>query len=283
MEMACPAVVMDFAKEDEDRLLFQGIDPSMEPDVIGLESYSVDAETYSERQTFTQNLTINAGQRYIAVSFLNDFYNEKTGDRNLMISNIKIADSSGNIVLETDFSEYNEENLIDGIGLRESDCGDYWFNEDAYKFWSECSLEIPFEIIESGTYHVSVTTWGEQAGPDLARISVAIKTSDPENSRAGGALAIKNKLVDLYEKFHGIELNGDDPEIEIAYLFIVETWRERKTHENNDRTWGWPNEECRFWGNLWETHGDDKDLSGMKYSWTSFLIMLMTDFNYMHE
>ncbi|MBA57996.1 MAG: hypothetical protein CMQ40_02370 [Gammaproteobacteria bacterium] len=283
MEMACPAVVMDFVKEDEDRFLFQGIDPSMEPDIIGLASYSVDAETYSERQTFTQNLTINAGQRYIAVSFLNDFYNEKTGDRNLMISNIKIADSSGNIVLETDFSEYNEENLIDGIGLRESDCGDYWFNEDAYKFWSECSLEIPFEIIESGTYQVSVTTWGEQAGPDLARISVAIKTSDPEKSQAGGALAIKNKLVDLYEKFHGIELNGDDPEIEIAYLFIVETWRERKTHENNDRTWRWPNEECRFWGELWETHGDDKDLSGMKYSWTSFLIMLMTDFNYMHE
>ena len=35
-------------------------------------------------------------------------------------------------------------------------------------------------------------------------------------------------------------------EIEAAYQLLVETWQDRNTHEDNDRAWSSPSEECMF-------------------------------------
>ena len=85
----------------------------------------------------------------------------------------------------------------------------------------------------------------------------------------------------------GEKLSIHDDEITYSYRLLLESWEERKTHENNGQAWSWPNEEC--WANLNAWHGLDSargssyDPNQMLYTWASVLIYLMTDFYYLHE
>jgi hypothetical protein len=46
----------------------------------------------------------------------------------------------------------------------------------------------------------------------------------------------------------------------------------------------WPDESC-WWDNwrISSNYNNQKDPSGMKYAWMTTLIMMMSDFNYLHE
>ncbi|MFL2504111.1 MAG: carbohydrate-binding domain-containing protein [Candidatus Azotimanducaceae bacterium] len=145
LEMACPAVIMDFSRADADRLLFENIEPMIEPDSESVQSYQVSAESFETSETFKHYLSVSPGKKEISISFLNDFNGGEDADRNLSITRIQISDSDGKMLLDADFSQYNQNNLIDGIGLGELNCGDYSFWEDSFKFWSNCSIEIPLK------------------------------------------------------------------------------------------------------------------------------------------
>ena len=283
LEMACPAVIMDFSRSPADRLLFENIEPMIEPDSESAHSYQVSAESYKATETFSHYLSILPGEKRIAIGFANDFYGGADEDRNLFITRIKVSDSAGKIILDADFSQYDQNNLIDGIGLGELNCGDYSFSNDSFKFWSNCSIEIPFETALARDLHVAVSAWGEQAGKDLPLLNVSVK-SDAAGGESAGGRKIKTKIVELYSKLHGVELSEDDPDIQLSYELLVSSWENRKTIENT-RTEPWPEESCRWanWELRQELYNDDDDPTGMKYAWTSILIMLMTDFNYLHE
>jgi hypothetical protein len=274
---------MDFSRNPGDRLLFENIEPMIEPDSESVQSYQVSAESFETSETFEHYLSVSPGKKQISISFLNDFYDGADEDRNLFITRIQISDSDGRMLLDADFSQYNENNLIDGIGLRELNCGDYWFSDDSFKFWSNCSIEIPFETAAPGDLQVAVSAWGEQAGEDLPLLGVSVK-SDAASGESTGARKIRSKIVELYSKLHGVELSENDPDIQLSYELLVSSWEGRKTIENS-RTEPWPEESCRWadWELRQELYNDDDDPTGMKYAWMSILIMLMTDFNYLHE
>ncbi len=283
LEMACPAVIMDFSRADADRLLFENIEPMIEPDSESVQSYQVSAESFETSETFKHYLSVSPGKKEISISFLNDFNGGEDADRNLSITRIQISDSDGKMLLDADFSQYNQNNLIDGIGLGELNCGDYSFWEDSFKFWSNCSIEIPFETAMPGDLQVAVSAWGEQAGEDLPLLGVSVK-SDAASGESTGARKIRTKIVELYSKLHGVELSENDPDIQLSYELLVSSWEGRKTI-GNSRTEPWPEESCRWadWELRQELYNDDDDPTGMKYAWMSILIMLMTDFNYLHE
>ena len=99
-----------------------------------------------------------------------------------------------------------------------------------------------------------------------------------------GALQIKSKIVELYSQLHGVELDVNHSDVESSYELLRESWEDRKTIET-ERTEAYPLENC-IWHDYAlknEFYGNDQDPSGMKYAWMSILIMLMTDFNYLHE
>ena len=128
-----------------------------------------------------------------------------------------------------------------------------------------------------------MSAWGEQAGEDLPLLNVSVK-SDAAGGESAGARKIKTKIVELYSKLHGVELSESHPDIQLSYELLVSSWEGRKTIENT-RTEPWPEESCRWadWELRQELYNDDDDVTGMKYAWMSILIMLMTDFNYLHE
>jgi hypothetical protein len=83
----------------------------------------------------------------------------------------------------------------------------------------------------------------------------------------------------------GDDLLIDDPEINAVYDLLVETWEERKTHENNASAWHWENEDCLFPREIedeeWNSLGQDPQQ--MMYSWASVIYYFMTHFDYLHE
>ena len=84
----------------------------------------------------------------------------------------------------------------------------------------------------------------------------------------------------------GDDLPTDDPELDAVYELLVETWEERKTHENNHSAWHWENERCLFPREIADeewSNGLGQDPQQMIYAWTSVIYYFMTHFDYLHE
>ena len=286
LEVACPAVIIDFAKTNSNRLLFSDIEPEIEPGSEFVSSHLVSSESLDDKQTFKDTSELSEGEKTLSIGFSNDYYKSRGDDRDLYITDIEVTDPNGNLILDADFSEYNQNNLIEGIGLRELSCGDYWFSHDSFRFHSSgCTLDLPLSVSVAGLYEVSISGWGVRAetDDDLPELTVSIR-SDGASGKSNGAMKIKSKIVELYSRLHGVELNVNHSDVESLYELLQKSWEDRKSIET-DTTELYPLEKC-IWDDYDlknESYGNDKDPSGMKYAWTTILIMLMTDFNYLHE
>ena len=290
LEMACPVVIMDFARPKSERLIFAGIEPEIGPDTEGTSTHVVSAEDIDSKQTFVDKLALTSGQKTLSVEFLNDFWQQledgtaETSD--LFITDIEVIDQNGKLILDADFSQYNPNNLLDGVPVKELSCGDYWFSDDSFKFWgSGCSMDIPLNINVSGEYTVSISAWGVQAGGELTKLGVTVK-SDAQAGQSNGARQIKSQIVDLYNRFHGATVDIDDPDVDLAYELMIDAWQERKSASpDTTRTAPYDLYNCVWndWSLRQQYFETDQDPAGMKYAWMSMIISLMIDFNYLHE
>jgi hypothetical protein len=294
LDMTCPAVMVDFDREDSDRLLFSGIKPEITPDTDSRFSYRISAESLNNKQTFRDASELSAGEKTLSIGFANDYYRSSGDDRDLYITNIEVTDPNGNLIFDADFSEYNNDNLIEGVGVGNESisCGDYWFSHDSFKFYgSGCTLDLPFSASIAGAYEVSISGWGVRAetDDDLPELTVSI-ASDAASGKSNGAMKIKAVIVNLHKRLLGQSLDITDPEINMTYQVLVDAWQARKTwiaETNNNNVAQWPNSLCNYY---LPEHVDEggissrgNDSSGMKNSWQVVLAYLMTDFNYLHE
>ncbi len=286
LEMACPAVVSDFNRSGEDRLLFDGIEKTTTPVSEFSESFNVIADDFSNRQTYSANGRLTAGEATINISFRNDYYDEAAGDRNLYLDSLAVVDGSGSEVLQLELGD------IENVEGSTVECGGTRRNPDTgtldnFIIWSNCTISIPFEVVQMGNYEFDVIAWGQQAGPDTVVMEIGLTTNSPVDGNSAGAIAIKNKLIQLHQKLLGETLEIDDEELEASYLLLVETWQERTANPDHTWAWSWPDENCYFYQD--DPWGEDgpastaRDPSGMLNAWTSILIYLMTDFRYLHE
>ena len=293
IRMACPTVVADFYRASNDRLLFKGIEGEITPAVEFSQRYEVIPESFETRETYTLTGQLSPGNKTIDIVLLNDRTNEP-GDRNLHIVSTTITDSAGNIILSGD----EDTRIDDGSG---AECGRY--ESTGYLIeGSSCSFTIPLAITMTDSYTVDVVAWGQKAvsGSEnpLMSLSVSDDSTIAEGSTAG-AIAIKNKLIELHQAFLGEWLKLGDAELEMSYLLLVETWQERIAIPIRDRRRPWSDEteQCHFSNDIRESSTFPKDESGepigleslssdssaMLYTWTSMLISLMTDPYYLHE
>ena len=286
LETACRAVIMDFARPNSDRLMFSDIEPEIEPDLEGVSSHFVSAESVDDKQTFKDTFELSPGEKTLAIGFLNDYWKSEEDNRDLYITDIEVVDPNGTLIWDADFSEYDQNNLLEGVGLRELSCGDYWFSDDSFRFWgSGCSIDLPLSVSMAGGYEVTVSAWGVQAetNEELPKLKVSIK-SETVSGQSNGALQIKSIISELYSRFHGVDVDIGHTDVTSAYELVVASWEDRNTIDT-DNTEAWPDERC--WWDNWEIRDElypnDKDPTGMKNAWIATLIMLMTDFNYLHE
>ncbi|MBO6656089.1 MAG: DUF1588 domain-containing protein [Pseudomonadales bacterium] len=281
LAVACPAVMIDFAQPDAERLMFGGIEPNMTPATEVASEFAVSSDNIDDRETFQLAAQFSPGEKFVEIRFLNDWYDEDVGDRNLQLYELVIRGPDGTLVNLS----FNQIDSYDGATY---ECGGATF--EGFTVWSSCTVSIPFTVTTEGQHTLSLVAWGEQAGPDDIEMSVAVSDSNPAYGNSAGGIAIKEKLVQLHNHFLGEALSTDDAEIDATYGLLVDTWEARQDHiaENGDWAWNWPDESCDFpRSEFWE--GDDavgnngNDPSGMKNTWASILIYLMSDFDYLHE
>ena len=114
-------------------------------------------------------------------------------------------------------------------------------NGDNFALWGQGTLAVPIELPAEGSYTIEVVAWADQAGDELARLTIAVE-SDVEGTR--GENAIRSKLVELYDKLLGTQVTPRSPRIEPAYQLFVEELERAREDEDTwfnpwDCSWAW--------------------------------------------
>ena len=218
-EVSCPIVRREFLLwPEEKRRLFGGIDEHVNPVSDKTVSFEITADDWRAPQTVSFHAALAPGAKTIRLAFTNDFWGGEGIDRNLYLDRIEVRNSSDIVVAALELESVE----------REQHCGTYRRSLKSYQMWSNCSLEILIEILVSDDYNVYVIrAFQDAAGDDPAQLVVSVE-SDINTSQ--GAMAIRNKLVELHEKLLGVTVAVDSPEVDAAFQLYVEVW-ERERHD----------------------------------------------------
>ena len=301
-ESSCPIVFREFyLLPEEHRRLFAGVHKNISPVSEMGESFSIEADSFADRETLVLSGHLSAGTNTAWLSFPNDFHNEDTGDdRNVRLDALTVVDATGATVQRVEF-----ENLEEGCGSSESSDGSE--DPDHRVLWRPCELRIPLEIPSSGPHQVKVTVWADLAGEQLPFLDFAIE-SNAETSV--GSKAIRNKIAELHETLLGVEVSAESEEVEDAYRLFVEVWERRRDAGNNwffDTACNWGSDIRYFdgiaddvlilherdWGSYygWDwnrvneilyTDAAPYDSAAVARSWSVVLAYLLMDYRYLY-
>jgi hypothetical protein len=140
---------------------------------------------------------------------------------------------------------------------------------------------VPITIDAPGEYTVTVTAYGDQAGPEDIQMLTSVLDTDPFGQSAGARL-IRERLVQWHEQFFGEVVAIDGPEVAAAYELLVGVWQ--RNVDSNDN---WLEvEACHLWDlDISEEDGqwlwyDPQKMFG---AWRLMLTYFLTDYRYIFE
>ena len=226
LESSCPIVRREFFLwPDEDRRLFGGIDKNVSPvsEITG--TAVIEAASWEKRETNSWDMALYAGPKTVRLGFLNDFSNPETNDdRNLILDKVIVRDQAGSVVQLVELETLDPD--PQGCNGPRGDEG--------YVFWCSGWLDVPVSIPTDGDYRIEVVAYQQAAGDEDAILEIVVE-SDIDTSQ--GAMAIRNKLVELYEKLLGVTVTVDSPDVEAAFGLFVDVWEQLRSTPEYD---GWP-------------------------------------------
>ena len=299
---SCPIVMKElYLLAAENRRLFAGVDTTISPISEFSRTFEVEAASRDDKATLSLSGSLEAGLGVVTLSFLNDYYDEVRGDRNLRLDRLEIRDSRGQVVVNQELEDLE----------RLSDCN--YPVGDHFALHCSGSLEVPVDIPSAGRYDIRVVVWADQAGDELPKLVISVG-SDPE--RSAGSRVIKDKLVELYGTLHGSSVSTDSAEVRGAYALFVDVWNRRRASEYGDfNGWGegidcdWPSDQYYLddivedafvyredWGDEWgarydwdwdriNAHFETIDWSdphGVARTWVVVLSYLLMDYRYLY-
>ena len=215
VELSCPIVLRDlYLLPNGERLLFNDVESTDHPSSEFSNVFSVEGNSYSNRQTLVINGPLSAGEITVNMVFLNDYWGGSSAtDRNVYVNLVRLRGANNILIDIAEPSDF----VNDGCGNP---------NADPSYIGATCEPVVAnFDIPADGTYSIEVVAWATQAGDELARLSVAIE-SNAKNS--AGSRVIRAKLAELHHKMLGVELSTNSPEIDATYGFFVDVWNREK-------------------------------------------------------
>ena len=299
LQSSCPIVMKEFyLLPEEDRRLFWGIDTRTSPISEFGASFEIHAASWDEKETLSLGGSLREGPAIVRLSYTNDFADEVAGgDRNVALDRLDLRGSDGAIVVSQELED------LPSLG----DC-----NHSASEHYAlNCtgSLDVPVHIPATGDYDIEVVVWADQAGGELAELEVVVGS---DGERSTGSRNIKAKLVELYERLHGVVVSVDSPEVSGAYALFVDVWNGNGQSEGTD----FGGIECIWhadayyldgivedafvyredWGDEWGARFDwdwDRtyahfetidwsDTHGVARTWTVVLAYLLMDYRYLY-
>ena len=212
-QVSCPVVMRDvYLLPDEERRLFAGIDASVTPVSEFSDTFEINAASRAERQTLFLEGRLAAGAVTVSLAFLNDFWHQTRGDRNVLLDSLTVRQDDAVVF------HFEMENLAHRPRCHHIEQNAFHLNGSG----RGCVLAVPVDIPADGDYRIEVVAWGDHAGDEAPLLHVMVE-SDTENSV--GAAGIRSKLVELHDKLLGVQVEPDSPDVEAAYRLFVNTWQ----------------------------------------------------------
>ena len=236
LESSCPIVMREFyLLSEQERLLFGGIEKTDSPLSEFGGTFDVTAASREEIESFSVKGHLTAGEATVKVAFLNEFWDEPRGDRDVLLDRLTLNHNDEVIGL------YEIEDLDHQIDCHHIEQGAFHLSGTG----PECVLTIPLEIPVDGSYEIVIDAWGDQHGDELPKLEIAIESAI---ERSAGSVAIKHKLVDLHDKLLGLELRPDSPEIVDAFELFIDVWQRKQESDQIDFNEWAENIACDWWG-----------------------------------
>ena len=290
--VGCSVVARElYLLPDEERRLFAGIDPFLNPISEFGSVFEIESATWDGRQTLSLNGALTAGTNTVVLTYQNPL-----GGRVVRLDRLDVVNTTGQVVASHEIEDVEWS----GGGCVGPD-GDHFFLGCA------SPVEVETDIPTAGNYTIEIIAWADQAGGELPRLSVVVES---DSERSAGAASIRNKLVELHDKLLGVQVAPDSKDVEAAYRLYVEVWERGRTAEDDSfNIW-----DCHFWldvlffegilddiiveqvnelGQFW--HGLDQDrynnfLGGIDFSdphqttqaWVVVLTAMMMDYRYLY-
>ena len=231
VQASCPVVMKDFyLLPKERRRLLGGVDRTVTPTFEFGSVFEIEAGSWAEREVVSVVGDLPRGDATVTLSFLNNEPGPDPIDRNIRVDRLDVIASDGRLV---DSQELE--------GVRGTNCGDWGVNgadenretgaKDHFAFYCNGSVEVPVNIPVEGRYEIAMIVWADQNPSELARLEV-VAGSDTE--RSVGSREIRNKMVDLFEVLHGVEVTVDSAKVASAYELFVDVWNHKRASEYSD-------------------------------------------------
>lgn len=295
LTLACGVTTLDFHDNvnKRDRRLFPFVEPTTTPLSESTLNFDVATGSYAERGAYDIDVALPPGTKELSIRFNNDAYDESNGDdRNLYIDVIEIYQDGRliSVVEGEDFEStagFSQTVYDDGSAMGSIEYLDIDGNwtPAAWNIWGEGYVAFHVNIAEQANYRFRIIAWGSDYSDGIAANMTATMGSTELWSDTAGARSLKSQIQHLHKLMLGESRASNDLEIEAVYQLLVETWQERKTHEDRTRAWSSPSEECLFPRQIdneeWNTLGVDPEQ--MIYAWTSVMHYYLTHFDYLHE
>ena len=187
--------------------------------------------------------------------FLNDWWGGSSAtDRNVHLDRLDLRDASGRVVASRELETVEPKGDCKGP------------NGDNFALWCNRSLDVAVEVPRAGNYRIEIVAWADQAGDELARLEVAVLDA---TLSGGGAVAIRDKLVELHEKLLGVEVTPYSPDIDATFALLVDVMeRARRSGADYFRWWEFGLNDLHFFdGILDDIVVEKRDERGRYYEW----------------
>ena len=299
LQSSYPIVMREFfLLPDEDRRLFRGVDHTVSPVSELGGTFEIEAPSRTEKETVSLMGSLNAGSKNVRLTYINDFFDSELGDRNIHADRLRVLTASGSVV--------GTWEIEDAGRVRE------YCEPRSDRFWLavNCSVNISIDVPSDGEYTVEVVVWADHAGDELPRLQVTVESTDLSSSATN---SLRDKLVELFDKLHGIHVTADSPEVQDAYELFVEVWERKRGTSSDHFRWNEENIEIHWASDhhfldgiaddLWRQELDENgnelgwdwdgigdffgeidwgDPHAVARTWTVVLAYLMMDYRYLY-
>ena len=205
-EVSCPIVMREiYFLPNAKRRLFAGVAPARE---LGAE-FKIESNSQDKSEVLSLNGALVAGSKIVKLRYRNG-----ARGRMVRLDRLDVRDAAGRVVVSREMED------IEWSG---GDCNGPADNH----FFMRCpdSLELPLDNLVAGHYRLELVVWADQAGDEFPRLIFTVLDTE---GVAGGADAIRSKLVELYDKLFGVQVTPDSSDVQAAYRFFIDVSQRRR-------------------------------------------------------
>lgn len=305
-EASCPTVLQDINLEQGQRRLFNGIERNTVPGILMEVDAEVDGLGAANGQPYEMRFNVEAGTSNITLAYTNDMWLEETrSHQDLIIDHVSVYDSQNNAVLSVAGADLD---IVSGTPLDGICSNDTWNDEeDTHRptdrvFWGNCSVTLPVEFSEAGDYTLVMEAYyqeynangpledGDDTVIGFANVAMSIGVLDPINQASPTGERLREKMVELVQRFWGQKYDAQDSEITRLMTLFNDTMLDKRNRTGSNLIWEWDNDiTCNFDTSEWDTENQwggaivGADPFGTLAGWRAVMVYLMTDFQYLHD